>query len=315
MLVCVVFMRVQIAIFLVGLTTPISATLVIPSLVRYVIQPWGQENVDFFVHTSPMDSIVMDDSDIIDSYARGLGSCLQGIVVDKKFRETETVYVRAKTPILFDTEQACQSTIMQSSLQVERDDCVKVEMCGKDVWVPRIYDPPTSHLPYFQFHRLANLYPCMLAEERRARRRYSHVVRMRTDAIQYYMWDRIPQFHKIIPPLSQVVSGPGFNNLRNPSYIFDNFWIASRAAASSVFVGFSHSLETQVDRKELFDYFNCSWPPNFTSGCFDCIFGHSSCTGLVWPEIRKCSKVGTTLYSFLWRKTMSEMYKVKFEQL
>jgi hypothetical protein len=38
--------------------------------------------------------------------------------------------------------------------------------------------------------------------------------------------------------------------------MFDNFWIASRAATSSVFVGFSHSLETQVDRKELFDYFN-----------------------------------------------------------
>ena len=310
MLVCVVYMHVQIAIFLVGLTTPVSATLVIPSLVRYVIQPWGQENVDFFVHTSPMDSIAMDDSDIIDSYESGLGSCLQGIVVDKKFRETETIYVRAKKPTLFDTPQACQSTIMQSSLRVERDDCLKVEMRGKDMWVPRIYDPPTSHLPYFQFHRLAHLYPYMLAEEGRARRRYSHVVRMRTDAIQYSMWDRIQQFHKIIPPLSQVVSGPGFNNVRNPSYMFDNFWIASRAAASSVFMGFSHSLETQVDRKELFDYFNCSWPPNATSSCFDYIFGLQIWVGWkwnVWPEIRKCSKVGTTLYSLLWRTTMSEM--------
>ena len=115
MLVCVVFMRVQIAIFLVGLTTPISATLVIPSLVRYVIQPWGQENVDFFVHTSPMDSIVMDDSDIIDSWS---GKLLAG------YRRGQEISgdVRAKKPIRFDTEQAisvygrrgrtCVSTIL-----------------------------------------------------------------------------------------------------------------------------------------------------------------------------------------------------------
>ncbi len=52
--------------------------------------------------------------------------------------------------------------------------------------------------------------------------------------------------------------------------------------------------------------------------CFDYfdIFGLRIWVGWkwnVWPEIRKCSKVGTALYSFLWRKTMSEMYKVKFE--
>ena len=96
-------MCVQIAIFLVGLTTPLTATLVIPSLVRHVIQPWGRDNVDFFVHTSPMDSEAMDESDVMDSYETGLGSCLRSIVVDRKFRETETIYIRAKNSTL----QAC----------------------------------------------------------------------------------------------------------------------------------------------------------------------------------------------------------------
>jgi hypothetical protein len=168
---------------------------------------------------------------------------------------------------------------------------------GKDTWVPRIWDPPISHLQYFQFYRLAHLYPYMLAEEGRARRRYSHVLRMRTDALQYSMWDRIQHFHKIISPLNHVVSGPGLNNLRNPSFIVDNFWIASRAAASSVFVGFHHSLETPVDRKELFDYFNCQWSPNgqqnVTSHCFNYIFAPNLGTKCKWCpyiEIRKCDQ-------------------------
>ena len=105
----------------------------------------------------------------------------------------------------------------------------------------------------------------MLAKEVRARRRYSHVVRMRTDTIAYFDWGAVHQFHEIIPPLSQVVSGPGFNNDRNAWYMHDVFWIAARAAASRAFVGFAHSLETHVDRKELCLYLDCSWPPNVVS--------------------------------------------------
>jgi len=161
----------------------------------------------------------------------------------------------------------------------------------------------------------------MLAEEGRARRRYSHVLRMRTDALQYSMWDRIQHFYEIISPLNHVVSGPGFNNLRNPSFIVDSFWIASRAAASSVFVGFAHSLETPVDRKELFDYFNCAWPPNgqqnVTSNCFNYIFAPNPWTKWKWcpsPEIRKCSKVGPSTVFILWRKAILEMYKVSMSK-
>jgi hypothetical protein len=486
-------MCVQIAIFLVGLTTQFTGNHVIPSVVRHVIHPWGRENVDFFVHTSPMDSMAMDDSDVMDLYESGLESCLRGIVVDRKFREAESINIKAKKTTLQACKQnkatfqrqngidhpavyidlpslecACDSSnassissdgeqggdasshesvmpasacraggqaswilsvrglvpgfiyglhfkwfhanellgsfdsvistdtssyIVRKALSesgqdvtsifdliahsrklrmdvavrdmypglteektligtrhidsavntvrihcsrerrkvpdgesnrsasvkddfeqangdrlVERDDCIKVvwkgdfasftKMDGNDTWVPRIWDPPTSHTPYFQFYRLAHLYPYMLAEEGRARRRYSHVVRMRTDALQYSTWDRIQQFRELIPSLKHVVSGPGFNNLRTPSFMVDSFWIASRAAASSVFVGFAHSLETPVDRKELFGYFNCPWPPksqqDFASNCFNYIFAPhlwSKFRWVPWTEIRKCSKV------------------------
>jgi hypothetical protein len=84
---------------------------------------------------------------------------------------------------------------------------------------------------------------------------------MRTDTIAYADWGDIRRFHEMIPPLSLVVSGPGFSNVRNASLMHDVFWIASRAAAASAFVGFSHSLATHVDRKELYMFLKCAWPP------------------------------------------------------
>ncbi len=75
-------MCVQIAIFLVGLTTPATAPLVIPSLVRHVIQVWGPESVDFFVHTSPLHSMAMNGSDVVDLYEMGLRQQFEELRVD-----------------------------------------------------------------------------------------------------------------------------------------------------------------------------------------------------------------------------------------
>jgi hypothetical protein len=74
-------MCLQIAIFLVGLTTPATAPLVIPSLVRHVIQVWGQ-SVDFFVYTSPLHSMAMNGSDVVDLYEIGLRQHLEELRVD-----------------------------------------------------------------------------------------------------------------------------------------------------------------------------------------------------------------------------------------
>ncbi len=148
-------------------------------------------------------------------------SCLQVIVVDKDIREREPFYIRAKS----------DSTNIRGTCIASREDCIQVEVSGEHAWVHRIWIPPVSPAVYFQFHRLAHLYPYMLDEETREPRRYYHVVRMRTDAMQVSMWEGIKKFHEIIPPLSKVVAGPGFDNIRSPSYMPDTFWIASRAGA------------------------------------------------------------------------------------
>ena len=86
-------MYAQIAIFLVGLTTPATVRLVIPSLVLHIVQGLGPENVDFFVHTSPLHSMMMQSSEVLDLYESGLGEQLRVDPVDgrayslKSFRE------------------------------------------------------------------------------------------------------------------------------------------------------------------------------------------------------------------------------------
>jgi hypothetical protein len=234
----------QIAIFLVGLTSPITLALVLPSLMRQIIQPSGIGKVDLFVHTSAVDNMETEDSDIKDLYENGLGGSLKGIVIDGMVTDAENSNPRGKKNALqawrFRRCYAPHSIVEvdrdrcasgkdeleeeKGGCLVEREECVQVQVGGKHVRVPRIWDPPASYLPYFQFYRLARLYPYMLAEEVSARRRYSHVLRMRTDTILYSIWDQLQQFHEAIPPLSQVVSGPGYNNLRNPSHMVDSFW-------------------------------------------------------------------------------------------
>ena len=63
------------------------------------------------------------------------------------------------------------------------DDCVQAGFSGQDVWVPRVWEPEPFFAGYYQFFRLRDLYPLMLAEEARARARYSHVMRLRTDTV------------------------------------------------------------------------------------------------------------------------------------
>jgi hypothetical protein len=92
-------MYAQIAIFLVGLTTPATVRLVIPSLVLHIVQSLGPENVDFFVHTSPLHNMTMQSSEVLDLYESGLGEQLRVDPVDgrayslKSFQEVYGVCV------------------------------------------------------------------------------------------------------------------------------------------------------------------------------------------------------------------------------
>ncbi len=49
---------------------------------------------DFFVHTSPMDNMETEDSDIIDIYKSGLGISLKVVVMDREYGGTENIYIR-----------------------------------------------------------------------------------------------------------------------------------------------------------------------------------------------------------------------------
>ena len=66
---------------------------------------------------------------------------------------------------------------------------------------------------------------------------------------RYYEWDSIERLSERMPPLSNTVAVPHGDALSH--WWGDEFYIASRAAARRVFVGFADSLETPVDRKVL----------------------------------------------------------------
>ena len=57
-----------------------------------------------------------------------------------------------------------------------------------------------------QFLRLRDLYPRVLAEERFLNARYSHMVRMRTDAVWFQPWDA--SLRRKIDPHSHAVAHP-----------------------------------------------------------------------------------------------------------
>jgi len=70
----------------------------------------------------------------------------------------------------------------------------------------------------------------VLREERVLRRRYSHVVRMRTDLIWLETWPSRSDLSTLIPPDSATLAA-GF---LDQGIFSDYFWIASRATRKRV---------------------------------------------------------------------------------
>jgi hypothetical protein len=106
-----------------------------------------------------------------------------------------------------------------------------------------------------QFESLLDVFRLMLREEIRQQRRYSHVIRMRTDAIWSATWSPYPALRSLVPPTSEKLaavptSGPLFD---------DHFWIASRAVAWRAFVDAPYHMKQPVDRKHMYEVFGCNW--------------------------------------------------------
>ena len=279
----------RVAIFMVGLTVPVTSTLVLPSLAREILQPFGADRVDVFVHTSPLDAPSSgSEEDIVKIHSSVLKESLAAIVVDSDFKALETVHVRNPQARARTDRQATPSHLRcqeykcdpahphfrfcdnrkftrlasaEPGWEAERDEeeeeCMLVERDGTSVWLPRIWEPPANFVSYLQFFRLRAVFPLLLAEERRRSSRYSHVVRMRTDSVWYTEWVGAEGLLEGIPPHSSTVAVPAGHLLH--AFWGDTLWIASRAAARSVFVGFVDLLEQPVDRKELLQFFGCRW--------------------------------------------------------
>lgn len=260
------------AILMVGLTVTITSNLVLPSLVREIIQPFGDGGADIFVHTSALNPNEVSDEDIVDMYSSGLGTSLAGIIVDSHFKASEMVHIRKVPSASHQSRQAAQlnrrcrqhkrdaesehhgisseekfARLASAPLGGEADEeddggrCIGIEIRGETVWAPRVWEPPANLVTYYQFYRLRALYPLLLAEERRRMTRYSHVIRMRTDTIWYHEWEGVEGIMEGIPPASNTVAVP--MGLQHDAFWGDVVWIASRAAARSIFVGFVDMLE------------------------------------------------------------------------
>ena len=95
-----------------------------------------------------------------------------------------------------------------------------------------------------QFDRLRDAMLQVLREERVLRRRYSHVVRMRTDLIWLETWPSHSDLSTLIPPDSATLAG----DFLDQGIFSDYFWIASRAIAWAVYVDTWYDINLPMHR-------------------------------------------------------------------
>ena len=170
---------------------------------------------------------------------------------------------------------------------------------------PACGTPPKSRGYRKQFDRLSGLFPHVLAEEKLLGARYSHLVRLRTDSIWFKPWTF--RFVGEIDPSSRTVALP-HGTSPGVGFTPDNFWLSSRGAARAAFVGFADFLLQPIDRKAIFDFFNCSWPSGSAGG----IRGESDQNDTNSADCRSQILAGAT--RDIWPETMARFYfRSRFE--
>lgn len=244
----------RIALLVSGLTQPVTS-LMLSSVMREIVQPLGSDGVHVFVHTTA--SFTEDwgvgkqkawrgnapDDAVAKIYTSVLGECLRLLVVDRHYHSAEKVYTGMPPG------EKCAGQA--------REECISSTVKGEQAWLPRSWRDPNPLTCRMQFFRLRELYPHVLAEEKVLKSRYSHLVRLRTDAIWYRPWNF--RFVADINPQSRMVALPR-GDAPGSDMVPDSFWISSRGAAHAAFSGFADFLQQPIDRKEIFDLFNCTWP-------------------------------------------------------
>ncbi|MGB1604698.1 MAG: hypothetical protein ACPIOQ_68840, partial [Promethearchaeia archaeon] len=263
-----------VAILLSGLTVPMTSTHVLPGIVENIIGPFGTNNVHVFVHTSPWNLTGQNDfshtchapssecggpplwattgggkeegasktRELVGMYMDALNESTRAVVVDRDYQGSRSVNI-------INTHES----FGLGGGYVGPRERVQSGFQGKDKWVSRIWE---HHLQKntiinagHQYLRLRDLYPLVLAEERRMSRRYSHVIRMRTDSTWLSAWKCVEELHEQVPPRDLIIALPNPHHHNGTPFIPDIFWIASRAAAKATAVDFSDSLALPLDRK------------------------------------------------------------------
>ena len=291
----------RIALLMTGLTQPVTQ-LALASVQREIRQPLGENNVHIFVHTSSVDKSGRvcghcAHDDVAEMFIAAFGEGLRTLVVDQEFRTAERVYTGKHE------EPRC--TVQHTGTGNSDLECVPSSWPGDEVPVPRMWHPPKSRGYRKQFDRLSGLFPHVLAEEKLLGARYSHLVRLRTDSIWFKPWTF--RFVGEIDPSSRTVALP-HGTSPGVGFTPDNFWLSSRGGARAAFVGFADFLLQPIDRKAIFDFFNCSWPSGSAGG----IRGESDQNDTNSADCRSQILAGAT--RDIWPETMARFYfRSRFE--
>jgi len=235
---------------MIGVYKPgVTNDLTLPSVVKEVLGGLGEQNVDIYVHSS---GPKMNIESIRHEFRAWLPRrTLKALIV----RSLDLQPLR----LLDDpTEQEFWSRNREN---------------GNVIWESR-----TVYVQ--QFERLKELYGLILAQELRNGERYSHMVRMRTDAIWINRWP------SVLPVPEGQVAGPNFDRA---GILRDSFWICSRETSWGMFYEAPFMLQMPWDRNDILRDTGChqhmseSQHPGeskLSTTCRSAVFGEKS----IWPE-------------------------------
>ncbi len=240
----------RVAILLVGLFKPKVTDLVaLPSLVKHVIEPVGQANVDVFVNSEAAQGTSTEAANA--SFALWVPSgSLKALVMRP----------RGVPPpqLLHDT----------------KDDSEWLE----NAVLCRRHAQPRG-LFVSQYERLRDLFGLVLGSEVKLGARYGHVVRMRTDTVWTRDWPSVT-LERGLPVPPGHLGGPNFDS---KGILLDHFFISSRAVAWASFYEAPVLFQRGWDREAVYRATGCHLVRHNEEAHTDCrkaIYGLNS----VWPE-------------------------------
>lgn len=194
----------KVAILITGLTRSLTPALMLPTLTEHVIQGLGEEHVHVFVHTCGRP--------LGDSADKSAQAKEREAIADM-YKELVPVSVLRAVVVTSPDYGRTPQTIHLSnrySAPINSTDEAGSDSDGTGIpGVPRFWEHPFETYPLvflLQFESLVDIFRLLLREEIRQQERYSHVVRMRTDAMWSVRWAPYSQLRSLLPPASDKLA-------------------------------------------------------------------------------------------------------------